>query len=68
MATTLFTNVRILDGAGALPYAGSVLVDVLQDTPMASWTEGWAGATTPPGTPVAALARSRVRRGRKARS
>ena len=27
MATTLFTNVRILDGAGALPYAGSVLVD-----------------------------------------
>jgi len=27
MATTLFTNVRILDGAGTLPYAGSVLVD-----------------------------------------
>ena len=27
MATTLFTNVRILDGAGALPYAGSVLVE-----------------------------------------
>jgi len=32
----------------------SLLVDVLQDTPMASWTEGWAAATTPPGTPVAA--------------
>ena len=27
MAQTLFTNVRILDGTGALPYAGSVLVD-----------------------------------------
>jgi imidazolonepropionase-like amidohydrolase len=27
MATTLFTNVRILDGSGALPYAGSVLVE-----------------------------------------
>jgi imidazolonepropionase-like amidohydrolase len=27
MATTLFTNVRILDGAGTLPYAGSVVVD-----------------------------------------
>ena len=27
MATTLFTNVRILDGAGAMPYAGSVLVE-----------------------------------------
>ena len=26
MASTLFTNVRILDGSGALPYAGSVLV------------------------------------------
>jgi imidazolonepropionase-like amidohydrolase len=26
MATTLFTNVRILDGSGTLPYAGSVLV------------------------------------------
>ena len=30
MATTdnsiLFTNVRILDGSGAMPYAGSVLV------------------------------------------
>jgi imidazolonepropionase-like amidohydrolase len=27
MATTLFTNVRILDGSGALAYAGSVLVE-----------------------------------------
>jgi imidazolonepropionase-like amidohydrolase len=27
MATTLFTNVRVLDGSGALPYAGSVLVE-----------------------------------------
>jgi imidazolonepropionase-like amidohydrolase len=27
VSTTLFTNVRILDGAGALPYAGSVLVE-----------------------------------------
>ena len=27
MAQTLFTNVRILDGTGTLPYAGSVLVD-----------------------------------------
>jgi len=26
MATTLFTNVRVLDGAGTMPYAGSVLV------------------------------------------
>ena len=26
MATVLFTNVRILDGSGALPYAGEVLV------------------------------------------
>ncbi|NRF68808.1 amidohydrolase family protein [Aquincola sp. S2] len=26
MATVLFTNVRILDGSGAMPYAGSVLV------------------------------------------
>ncbi len=26
MADTLFTNVRILDGAGSLPYSGSVLV------------------------------------------
>ncbi|HEY2187269.1 MAG TPA: amidohydrolase family protein [Caldimonas sp.] len=26
MGTTLFTNVRILDGSGSLPYAGSVLV------------------------------------------
>jgi imidazolonepropionase-like amidohydrolase len=26
MGTTLFTNVRILDGSGTLPYAGSVLV------------------------------------------
>ena len=27
MTQTLFTNVRILDGTGTLPYAGSVLVD-----------------------------------------
>jgi imidazolonepropionase-like amidohydrolase len=27
MAATLFTNVRILDGSGALPFAGSVLVE-----------------------------------------
>jgi hypothetical protein len=27
VSTTLFTNVRILDGAGSLPYAGSVLVE-----------------------------------------
>ena len=26
MSNTLFTNVRILDGTGAMPYAGSVLV------------------------------------------
>jgi len=26
MATTLFTNVRVLDGAGTMPYPGSVLV------------------------------------------
>ena len=27
MESTLFTNVRILDGSGAAPYAGSVLVE-----------------------------------------
>ncbi|MET0508817.1 MAG: amidohydrolase family protein [Burkholderiaceae bacterium] len=27
MATTLFTNVRIIDGSGAAPYAGDVLVE-----------------------------------------
>ena len=26
MDSTLFTNVRILDGTGTMPYAGSVLV------------------------------------------
>ena len=26
MAETLFTNVRIIDGSGAAPFAGSVLV------------------------------------------
>ncbi|HYF41115.1 MAG TPA: amidohydrolase family protein, partial [Ramlibacter sp.] len=27
MATTLFTNVRVLDGSGAQPWVGSVLVE-----------------------------------------
>ena len=32
----------------------ALLVELLQDTPMAAWTDGWAAATTPPGTPVVA--------------
>ncbi len=32
----------------------SLLVDALNDTPFAAWTDGWAVATTPPGTPVVA--------------
>jgi hypothetical protein len=32
----------------------SILVDLLHDTPLAPWTESWAVATPPPGTPVIA--------------
>ena len=34
----------------------SILIDLLHDTPLEPWTESWAVATTPPGTPVVATA------------
>jgi VanZ family protein len=31
-----------------------IVVELLQDTPLATWTAGWAAAATPPGAPIAA--------------